>query len=507
MSESASPSVVHSNFGVLSASDSEFNSGSASATDSDFEVVLVTQATASLALSDSDSGSLVSAPTDLTESSDDEQIFVSNIIRSAPNTPRPPARAFAPPRLAATPRPIFTQPIVETGHDSDASDREDGSSISASSYDSGSGSDDGVHARSRTLTITHDRLEAPISLRPSSNISLGTVHSNASAATIRPASSTPLARVPSNRTRRSAPAGMHTPAITTNTISGILAAAPLSPPTPSDGGEIPYAPFTPAPTAVPAPAPVPAPVVSAPPSVPAGKVTKKQWAAMNIARLKLGFAPLQHVLRKQHNAEVKTSKKKKNKKDKKAKAKADKQAQPQAPTTPKPKSKSKSKPKPAANPLVAPRPTVGASPTSSEDEGFRARASMFSPVNDMSVRSDSPDEEAYDEAIRQLDEHMSSPPEHPTAAYRYLLNRALLLEFRICTPDTLPTSHGAAIAMVKDNVHINVLDYVAKRKEGFAGLHSAMLASAKALRKDVRKRRMPAKAVKSLGLHSLLIHQ
>lgn len=143
---------------------------------------------------------------------------------------------------------------------------------------------------------------------------------------------------------------------------------------------------------------------------------------------------------------------------------------------------------------------------SSEDERPRARASMFSPVNDMSVRSDSPDEEAYDEAIKQLDEHMSNPPEHPTAAYRYLLNRALLLEFRICTPDTLPTSHGAAIAMVKAHVHVNVLDYVAKRKEGFQGLHSVMLASAKALRKNVRKRRMPVKQVKSLGLHSLLVH-
>lgn len=101
---------------------------------------------------------------------------------------------------------------------------------------------------------------------------------------------------------------------------------------------------------------------------------------------------------------------------------------------------------------------------------------------------------------------MSSPPEHPTAAYRYLLNRALLLEFRICTPDTLPTSHGAAIAMVKAHVHINVLDYVAKRKQGFNTLRTAMLANAKSLRKDVRKRRMPVEQVKSLGLHSLLVH-
>ncbi|KAG8745816.1 hypothetical protein FRC12_014446 [Ceratobasidium sp. 428] len=131
---------------------------------------------------------------------------------------------------------------------------------------------------------------------------------------------------------------------------------------------------------------------------------------------------------------------------------------------------------------------------------------MFSPTNGAPMRSESPDDEAaYDAAIQQLNDHMLSPPEHPTATYRYILNRALLLEFRICTPDTLPTSHGAAIAMVKNNIHINVLDYVTKRKEGFGGLRSVMLESAKALRKDVRKRKMPVKQVKSLGLNSLLI--
>ncbi|KAG8691053.1 hypothetical protein FRC11_007165 [Ceratobasidium sp. 423] len=515
---SSSMSNIPTNLGVLSASDteSETNLNSGSQSDTDFEVVLVTRATAGLAVSDSDSGSLVSTPTDLGESSDEEHIFVQNVTRSAPNTPRPPS--LIPLRLDTTPRPPpIPRPIFEDGHDSESSGRED--DLSASSlYDSDSDADGNVvtHARARIARFTHERLETPVTLH--SNASLGTVHGNGSTATLR------LARPTSaNTLRRSTPAGMHTPAITTNTIVGIVASAPLSPPTPSDSGEIPYIPFTAAPTAVSVPVPIavvppPAPITPAPkqtpptsePPIPAAhRIGRKMWATMNVARIKLGFQPLQHVLREKLNSERKA------KAAKEQGAKAQETSQTQAAPQSKPKSKksrrkskakAKAKAKGTANPLIAPRPTVGRSPVTSEDETPRQRASMFSPINDMLVRSDSPDEAAYDEAIKQLDEHMTSPPEHPTAAYRFLLNRALLLEFRICTPETLPTSHGGAIAMVKANVHINVLDYVTKRKEGFSGLRSVMLANAKALRKDVRKRRMPAQTVKSLGLHSLLIH-
>ncbi|CAE6425733.1 hypothetical protein ACGC1H_004763 [Rhizoctonia solani] len=506
---SSSMSNTTSYLGVLSASDTEpeMNLSSGSQSDTDFEVVLITRATTGLAISDSDSASLVSIPTDLSESSDDEHIFVQNIAQSAPNTPRPPP--FIPPRLDATPRPraAIPRPIFEEGHDSEASDREDDSSA-GSLYDSDSDADGSVvaRARARTLANTHGRLEAPVALH--STASLDTVHGNASTATIRPARPTST-----NTLRRSTPAGMHTPAITTNTIAGIVASAPLSPPTPSDDGEIPYVPFTAAPTAVMVPVPAVFPVTSAlrpptftpaPPIPTAQNITRKMWCAMNRTRIKLGFRPLQHSLREQLNS---------GQAAKEQVASATESSTTNAALQPKPKSKSKkskakskAKVRAVANPLVAPPPTAGRSPVSSEDEAPRQRASMFLPVNDMSMRSDSPDEEAYDEAIRQLDEHMTSPPEHPTAAYRFLLNRALLLEFRVCTPETLPTSHGAAIAMVKANVHINVLDYVAKRKQGFGGLRSVMLASAKALRKDVKKRRMPAKTVKSLGLHSLLIH-
>ncbi|KAG8690014.1 hypothetical protein FRC08_010701, partial [Ceratobasidium sp. 394] len=242
---SGSSSMASSYFGVISASsDSESRSGSASRmSDSDYEVVLVAQAAAALNISDSDSGSLVSTPTDFTESSDDEHIFVPNVSQSAPNTPRPPSLVRQP--LTMTPRLIsaaIARPILESGHDSDASDREDDSSVN-SSYDSDS---DGsvVHARARTVTNISDRLEAPIAASASTVTLMA--HSNASAATIRPAAlAHPFAA------RRSIPAGMHTPAITTNTIMGIVSAAPLSPPTPSDCGEIPYVPFTAAPTAVP----------------------------------------------------------------------------------------------------------------------------------------------------------------------------------------------------------------------------------------------------------------
>lgn len=503
MSDSALSSSVSSHFGVISApSDSESPSGSASRmSDSDYEVVLVAQATAALNVSDSDSGSLVSTPTDFVESSDDEHIFIPNVSQSAPNTPRPPPLVRQP--LTMTPRLIsaaIARPIVESGHDSDASDREDDSSVS-SSYDSDS---DGsvVHARARTVTSISDRLEAPIAASRSTATLMA--HPNASAATIRPAA---LARP--SIVRRSIPAGMHAPAITTNTIIGIVSAAPLSPPTPSDCGEIPYAPFTAAPTAVHVPVSISPPTLHpvnvtspvAEPAIPTGSVSKKAWAIMNIARLKLGLAPLTHALRKQHNANFQGEKKGRKEKQAKKKRKAERKAKAKA------QQKAAAKPKAGAKKaksVVAPRATVGASPVSSEDEAPRMRASMFSTP----VRSESPDDEAtYDAAIQQLSDHMSSPPEHPTATYRYLLNRALLLEFRVCTPDTLPTSHGAAIAMVKSNIHINVLDYVAKRKEGFSGLRSVMLESAKALRKDVRKRKMPVKRVKSLGLHSLLVQR
>ncbi|CCO26126.1 hypothetical protein BN14_00143 [Rhizoctonia solani AG-1 IB] len=115
-------SAASSNLGVISASDSEPELNSGSQSDSDFEIVLVTRAAANLTVSDSDSGSLVSAPTDLGDSSDDEHIFVQNIAQSAPNTPRPPL--FVPHRLDATPRPpaAVPRPIFEHGHDSEASD-------------------------------------------------------------------------------------------------------------------------------------------------------------------------------------------------------------------------------------------------------------------------------------------------------------------------------------------------------------------------------------------------
>ncbi|QRV86211.1 hypothetical protein RhiJN_14229 [Ceratobasidium sp. AG-Ba] len=504
----SSPSMTSSHFGVISASDT------ASQSDSDYEVVLVAQTAAALNISDSDSGSLVSIPTDFAESSDDEQIFVENITQASPNAPRPPS--VGPRLLTATPRPtsaVVARPVIESGHDSEASDREDGSSL-GSSYDSESDNDDVVHARARTVTVTNPRLEAPVSASASTATLMA--HPNASSATIRPTGLTRPASI-----RRSAPAGMHTPAITTNTIAGIVSAVPLSPLTPSDAGEIPYVSFTAAPTAVsvpitasplkPSPAPV-KPKKSAPtvpePTIPTGKVTRKVWATMNIQRLKLGFKPLEHALRKQRNAELKT------------KGSAAQQKKADA------KPKAQAKPKRSKAAKAATASMVGGSPVTSEDEAPRMRASMFS-SNGTSMRSESPDDEAaYDAAIQQLNElsplsppvvhsilpcshlsHMSSPPEHPTATYRYILNRALLLEFRICTPDTLPTSHGAAIAMVKSNIHINVLDYVAKRKEGFSGLRSVMLENAKALRKDVKKRKMPVKQVKSLGLNSLLIQR
>jgi hypothetical protein len=409
----SSPSSA-SNFGVISASDTECHSSSASQSDSDFEVVLVTHAAANLALSDSDSGSLVSTPTDLNELSDDEHIFVPNIVQSAPNTPRPPV--LAPPRLATTPRPtsaVVARPIIEHGHDSEASDREDDSSV-GSLYDSDSDEVEGVRARARTLATTSDRLEEPVSLR--STTSLGTAHANGSAVTIRPAI---LAQPSSTHTlRRSAPAGMHTPIITTNTIMGIVASAPLSPPIPSDGEEIPYVPFTAAPTAV----SVPVPVITLPtpaqpsaiqnatppppePPIPAGNISRKEWCKMNVARLQLRLKPLKHALRERLNAERSYQ----NRASQNV-AKGNPQANAQASSSTMPRSTgSRLQPQftakvKVANPLVAPHPTVGGSPMSSEDESSRARISMFSPVNDVSVRSDSPDEEAYNEAIRQLDE-------------------------------------------------------------------------------------------------------
>lgn len=382
---------------------SDIDSNALSAqSDSDFEVVLVTRAASNLALSD-DSGSLVSAPSDLNESSDDEHIFISNIVRSSPNTPRPPP--LTPSRLVSTPRPVFTpvaRPIVEYGHDSDASDREDDSV--ASSYESDSDDDGSVRARPRALNVTSGRIGAPVSLRPIGGFA--TAHANGSAATIRPA----MARSsPTRPLRRVIPAAMHAPAITTNTIVGIVASAPLSPPAPSDDSEIPYIPFTPAPTAVLVPVPItslpaPQPAQSsarAPPIPDVDVISRKMWAKMNIARIELGLKPLKHAQREALNAK-RASNKEKSKNT--ATAIPGPQASPRAKARPRPKPKPKAAKSETSNPLVAPRSAIGGSPVSSEDESSRARVSIFSPVNDMSVRSDSPDEDAYDEAMRQLDE-------------------------------------------------------------------------------------------------------
>jgi hypothetical protein len=133
---------------------------------------------------------------------------------------------------------------------------------------------------------------------------------------------------------------------------------------------------------------------------------------MNTARMRLGFPPLEHTVRVKLNSDRKQRHKEeaaKERAEKKAAKKAAKEAAQKklaANAPPKPKkskSRSKAKSKAAANPLVAPAAAFG-SPVSSEDESSRVPGSLFSTVNHRSERSDSPDEEAYDEAIRQLDE-------------------------------------------------------------------------------------------------------
>lgn len=398
--------VASSDLGVISVSDTESRFGTTSQDDdSDYEVVLVAHTTSALVISDTDSSDLVSAPSDSLES-DDEHIFVPNPTQSAANTPR--LASLVPTHLGLHSRHISTstpRPIVETGHESDASDREDESS------------NDGTHESDSDAGVV-----ATMSTRPEASTALGTAHPNASELTIRPHT---LAQGPSfSAQRRSSPAVTHTPQISTNSIMNMALVAPLSPPTPSDDGEIPYAPFTAAPNAIAVPvvlppvaarappavrarrpaAPAPTQAVSrapqdvVPPPIPSGMPSQRKWTMMNLQRIALGLRTLTHprkAARLEAEAQARAERQRQE-----AEAVAVRQASAVANQTGR-RSRRRGGSR-ATTP--APAWTVGSSPVSSEDEAPRIRASMFSPVDDISVRSDSPDEEAYEAAINQINE-------------------------------------------------------------------------------------------------------
>ena len=73
--------------------------------------------------------------------------------------------------------------------------------------------------------------------------------------------------------------------------------------------------------------------------------------------------------------------------------------------------------------------------------------------------------------------------------------------------DVLPRSLRAAKALLKSQVFLNVVDYLAVRHEGLDALRSVMHPNRRALTNSIRggRKKMPAKEVKKNGLGVLLI--
>lgn len=91
-----------------------------------------------------------------------------------------------------------------------------------------------------------------------------------------------------------------------------------------------------------------------------------------------------------------------------------------------------------------------------------------------------------------------------TAVERLSTTKALMIEFGISSPSTIP-SLRVARNLLSSSVRINILDYVYLRKDGVKALQKAIHPDVKSLREDVRKRRVPLDLVKAMGLRDLLI--
>ncbi|KAF9519857.1 hypothetical protein BS47DRAFT_1001948 [Hydnum rufescens UP504] len=101
---------------------------------------------------------------------------------------------------------------------------------------------------------------------------------------------------------------------------------------------------------------------------------------------------------------------------------------------------------------------------------------------------------------------LESPSKTPDKHDRLALCQALLIELGVTTTEaSIPRSHKAAKALLQSTVHINIVDYLAVRKQGLDALRKIMHPSRKSLRATLHKKRAKLSKVKACGLHALLV--
>ncbi|TCD65402.1 hypothetical protein EIP91_002701 [Steccherinum ochraceum] len=122
---------------------------------------------------------------------------------------------------------------------------------------------------------------------------------------------------------------------------------------------------------------------------------------------------------------------------------------------------------------------------------------------------------AYEEAVQYVSEVLANPA--PAANSNLKLLHALIIELGLAPTtqidslgtavEVLPRSLRAARALLKSQVFLNVVDYLAVRSKGLDALRSVMHPSRSALTQSIRseRKKMPAKEVKKSGLGVLLV--
>ncbi|KAG1754436.1 hypothetical protein EDB19DRAFT_1666437 [Suillus lakei] len=112
---------------------------------------------------------------------------------------------------------------------------------------------------------------------------------------------------------------------------------------------------------------------------------------------------------------------------------------------------------------------------------------------------------SYEDAAAYITQYLDAPVEQDDHSAKLRLLQALVIEFGIS--EQLPASITSATKLLKAEVHVNIIDYVARRGKDQDALLKIMRPSKSALRKDIRRsgRKKPLKWVKEHGLNVLLI--
>ncbi|KAG2157419.1 hypothetical protein DEU56DRAFT_845601 [Suillus clintonianus] len=112
---------------------------------------------------------------------------------------------------------------------------------------------------------------------------------------------------------------------------------------------------------------------------------------------------------------------------------------------------------------------------------------------------------SYEDAAAYITQHLDAPVKLDDPSAKLRLLQALGTEFGIY--QELPTSIKSARKLLQAKVHVNIIDYAAKRGKDQDALLQIMRPSKSALRRDIRRngRKKPLKWVKEHGLNVLLI--